>query len=194
MSDQVGEASAAYLRESGQLRQQLFERIQRILERLPDPELQDLPSLDDLGLLGEIESRLATQAVSQNAMGRALLRGHKARTQLIRSTDMLSIDQVAQLLGIQSDSVRKRIQRGRLLAVKQGSSMLLPAFQLRDNQVIGGLGECLDALKSLGDWTRLDWFMMPHPDLDEQTPAECLVTSPELVIAAARRFGRHGGA
>lgn len=193
MTDRIKEAEAKYVGLGGKSRQQLYERVRRILDRLPDSELEDLPSLDDLGLLGEIESRLAGQAASESALGRALIRGHEARTRLMRTTEMLPIDQVAKLLDIRPDSVRKRIQRGGLLAVKQGQSILLPAFQFRDNRVVDGMSECLAALDTVGEWTRLDWFMMPHPDLAGQTPAECLSNSPDQVIAAAERFGQQGG-
>ena len=193
MTDQTKEAGAQYIGHGGKSRQQLYERVRRILDRLPDSELEDLPSLDDLGLLGEMENRLAAQAASESALGRALLRGRRARTRLMRTTEMLPIEQVANLLEIQPDSVRKRIQRSGLLAVKQGQSILLPTFQFRDNRVVDGMSECLTALENVGEWTQLDWFMMPHPDLAEKAPAECLANSPEQVIAAAERFGRHGG-
>jgi hypothetical protein len=193
MTDRIKETGMRYIGPGGINRQQLYERVRRILDRLPDAELEDLPSLDDFGLLGEIESRLAGQAASENAMGRALLRGHKARTRLMHTTEMLPMDKVAKLLEIQPESVRKRIQRGGLLAVKQGPSILLPAFQFRENRAHHGMSDCLAALENVGDWTRLDWFMTPHPDLAEQTPAECLPRSPEQVIAAAERFGEQGG-
>lgn len=193
MTHRTKEAGAEYIARGGKSRQQLYERVRRILDRLPDSELEDLPALDDLGLLGEMENRLAAQAASESAIGRALLRGRKARTRLMRTTEMLPIEQVADLLGIRPDSVRKRIQRGGLLAVKQGQSILLPAFQFRDNRVVEGMSDCLSALESVGDWTRLDWFMMPHPDLAERSPAECLASCTEQVVAAAARFGRQGG-
>ncbi len=193
MTDRTKETGAQYMGSGERGRQQLYDRVRRILDRLPDSDLEDLPSLDDLGLLGEIESRLAGQAASESAMGRALLRGHKVRSRLMRTTEMLPIERVASLLDIQPDSVRKRIQRGGLLAVRQGQSILLPAFQFRDNRVIDGISECLAALANVGEWTRLDWFMMPHPDLAERTPAECLAETPEPVMAAARRFGEQGG-
>lgn len=193
MTDQTKEAGAQYIGHGGKSRLQLYERVRRILDRLPDSELEDLPALDDLGLLGEMESRLAARAARESPVGRALLRGRKARTRLMRTTEMLPIEQVAELLDIQPDSVRKRIHRDGLLAVKQGQTTLLPAFQFRDSRVIDGMSECLTALKDVGEWTRLDWFMMPHPDLAEKAPAECLADSPEQVIAAAERFGLHGG-
>lgn len=194
MTRRIKECNTVYSVQGGRDRQQLYERVRRILDRLPDAELEDLPSLDDLGLLGEIESRLAGQAASDSALGRALTRGRKARIRLMRTSKMLPIDQVARLLEIQPDSVRKRIQRGGLLAVKQGPSLLLPAFQFGDNGVLDGISECLIALESVGDWTRLDWFMKPHPDLDDRAPAELLAADPQQVVAAAERFGRQGGA
>lgn len=194
MSHKVEQTAPQYLDRVGKGRQHLYDRVRRILDRLPDAELEDLPAFDDLGLLGEIESRLASRAPGENALARALLRGNQARKSLMKTTAMLTVDQAAELLGIQPDSVRKRIQRGGLIAVKPGQSVLLPAFQFRDNQVVDGLGECLAALPLVGDWTRLDWFMMPHPDLEDKTPAECLRHAPDQVVAVAKRFGRQGGA
>lgn len=194
MSHRVKETAVPYASQGASGRRRLYERVCRILDRLPDSDLEDLPALDDLGLLGEIESRLAGQAAGDSALGRALMRGREARRRLIQTTAMLSIDQVAQLLSIQPDSVRKRVQRGGLLAVRQGASMLLPAFQFRDERVVDGLTESLAALKDVGDWTRLDWFMNPHPDLDGRSPAEGLQLDAASVVVAAQRFGRQGGA
>lgn len=193
MTDPVKETGAQYHGHGSSGRQQLYERVRRILDRLPDNELEDLPSLDDLGLLGELESRLAGHAASDSALGRALIRGRKARSQLIRTSDMLPIERVAEVLEIQPNSVRKRIQRGGLLAINQGQNFLLPAFQFRDNRVITGMRECLAALEHVGEWTRLDWFMMPHPDFDGRAPADRITHAPDEVIAAAKRFGRQGG-
>ena len=193
MTDRIKETAAQYRLHAPTGRQQLYERVRRILDRLPDKQLEDLPSMDDLGLLGEIESRLACQAASENALGRALSRGRKARRQLINTAEMLPIERAAELLDIQPGSVRKRIQRGGLLAIKQGQHFLLPAFQFRDSSTSTAVRKCLAALDNLGEWTRLDWFMTPHPDLDGQTPADQIRRSPEAVIAAAKRFGQQGG-
>lgn len=193
MSSDIKETVGVYGAESRGNRTRIHERLHRILGHLTDEELDDLAGMDDLGMLAEIESRLASRAATDSPVGRALTRGHQARSELMRTTEMLSVEVAAETLGNKPESVHRQIQRGRLLSVHQGRSTLLPAFQFRDGRVLKGLGDCLAALSEVGEWTRLDWFMQPHPDFGEHAPAERLASHPDQVIAAAKRFGEQGG-
>ena len=171
----------------------VLNRMQRILRRIPEEHLRRIEDLDDLGLAAGIEEWLITKAAADSALGRAERRGLEARRRLLRSTDLQSVDQVAEELGIKPESVVRRIRRNALLAIPNGREQLVPAFQIREGEILPGLPECLQALQALGPLTRLDWFMSPHPDLNEESPAEVLPRDRESVVALARRTGKQGG-
>jgi len=187
----------AALPDSGEQRhspqRQLSQRLERLVQLIPSKALQELAALDDLNMLGELESHFAARLASNSAVAQALSRGQRERSRLLRTTDMLTIKQAADVLGIKLDSVRKRIDRNNLLAIKQNNYLLLPAFQFADGEAVDGLTECLTALQALHNWTVLDWFMLPHPDLDQRSPAASLGNDRDAVILAARRFGAQGG-
>ena len=172
---------------------QLRQRLEQIIQLIPQQDLQQFAALDDLSMLGELETHYAARLASNSAVGRALSRGQRERSRLMRTTDMLTTDKAAKLLGIKEDSVRKRIAREQLLAIKQNHFLLLPAFQFIDGTAVNGLAACLQALRNFNRWSVLDWFMLPHPDLDQKTPAESLHKQTAAVILAAQRFGVQGG-
>jgi len=189
---QVNEPAAEYAADPS--RSLAIQRFAGILDRLPAGDLDELAGLDDAGFLSRLEEQVMAQAVPQSAMARARARGQAARKQLFKSADVMTIEQAAELLGIKPESVGKKIQRGQLLIIEFGDQKFLPSFQFREDRVEPEMTALMQALEPLGAFTRLDWFLSPHPDFDNQRPADLIGSRSEGLLQAARRFGNQGGA
>lgn len=189
----IEQPRAEYLAGVDQARQATLLRLRHIVDRLPVSVIEEGASLDDIDFLAKLEESVAAETATRGAMNRALERGRKARRKLFQSTEMLSIEQAAEMLGIQPDSVRKKVSRNRLLALRMGAESLIPAFQIREGEILPGVPEVVEALEGLGSMTKLDWFMTPHPNFDDQPPYRLLPVEKARVVQTARRFGSQGG-
>lgn len=194
MGHKTNESAAGYAQSSGISRAFALQRFSSILDRIPASELDELGALDDTGFLSRIEEHLTAEQVSSGAISRARARGEKARKQLFKSADVMTIEQVAELLEIKPESVAKKIQRGSLLAIEFGGRKYIPSFQLRDNRTVPEIPGLIDALGPLGAFTKLDWFLSPHPDLGDRKPADLVGQRSNDLLQAARRYGQQGGA
>jgi len=195
MAPKTNESAAAYGPQSyGNSRANALQRFSNILDRIPAGELDELGALDDAGFLNRIEEHVTAQEMSSSAVARARARGEKLRKRLFKSAEMMTIEQVAELLEIKPESVVKKIQRGGLLAIEFGGRRYIPSFQFRDQRVAPEIPRVLDALGPLGTFTKLDWFLSPHPDLGDRKPADLVGQHSDEVLQAARRYGTQGGA
>lgn len=92
------------------------------------------------------------------ALGRSIAHRRLLRE---RAGEMLSVGQVGQLLGISRQAIDKRRAARRILALRQGSDWLYPAFQFRDGEVLDGLGEVLEACAAMDGWSIVDILLAP---------------------------------
>jgi len=195
MAPKTNESAAAYgPRSCGNSRANALRRFSTILDQIPAAELDELGALDDAGFLNRLEEHVTAQEMSSSAVVRARARGEKLRKRLFKSAEVMTIEQVAELLDIKPESVVKRIQRGGLLAIEFGGRKYVPSFQFRDQRVAPEIPRVLDALGPLGTFTKLDWFLSPHPDLGDRNPSDLVAKHPDEVLQAARRYGTQGGA
>lgn len=195
MGHKAKELSAEYAhRPSGISRTHALQRFSNILDRIPAGELDELGALDDAGFLHRIDEHLAAQEASVSAVARARERGAKTRKRLFKSADVMTVEQAAELLEIKPESVVKKIQRGGLLAIEFGGRKYIPSFQFRNHRVAPEVPRLLEALGPLGGFTRLDWFLSPHPDLGDRKPADLVGQQSDDLLQAARRYGTQGGA
>ncbi len=122
------------------------------------------------------------------------------RELLTHSDGVLSVSEAARLLGIQEESVRQRIRRGRLLAVRMtGPEYLIPGIQFTDAGVLRGLADVLAALPVDDPWAKLSDLTEPLEALrDESGPrsiADALrAGETERAVAAASFLRSTGGA
>ncbi len=87
----------------------------------------------------------------------AIIRGVAMKRDLLeRAGGVLGTSRVAELLGISSQAVVKRVRNGALLALEDASGHLqFPAMQFTDAGTVGGLKEVLAAFNVESPWTRL---------------------------------------
>lgn len=105
----------------------------------------------------------------------AIARGAEARTRLAeRAGGLLSVGQVAALLGITRAAVDKRRSVGKALAVRIRGDWHYPAAQFRDGEVIEGIADILAALPDTGGWAALDLLLADSEALNGRSPLACL--------------------
>jgi len=110
----------------------------------------------------------------------------------------LSVDQAAQLLGVNPSRVRQRLtgDRRTLYGMKEGKSWRVPTFQFAGKKPVPGTGAVVAALpRDLHPVAVQRWLTTPHPDLridpeEERSvaPLDWLRTgrAPEVVVDLAR--------
>lgn len=102
--------------------------------------------------------------------------------------------EVAKLLGITPDAVRKRAARGKLLALPQGERTLYSAFQFdaEGHRLVPGLAGILPLLDTESAPAKLRFFLTPDADLGG-TPIDTLrggySARRALLERKARQFG-----
>jgi hypothetical protein len=123
--------------------------------------------LGDLGVIGpaaEIEP--LAPLIALNAQHRQAL--------LKRAGGVLSVADVAKLLGITRQAVDKRRAKGSLLALKQGSDWKYPRCQFLEADTVPGLAEVIQGMASSGPWTVLEFLLAPDSALGGLSPLEAL--------------------
>jgi len=195
MERKIKESSGVYAPHASEVpRTHALQRFSNILDRIPATHLAELGALDDAGFLNRIEEHLTAQEAPRSGIARARARGEATRKRLFKSADVMTIEQAAHRLEIKPESVLKKIQRGGLLAIEFAGRKYIPSFQFRDHRVEPEIPRLLEALGSLGAFTTLDWFLSPHPDLDDRKPSDLVGQRSDDLLKAAQRYGTQGGA
>jgi len=121
---------------------------------------------------------------------RITVRSIQARENLLRDT--VSSTVAADMLGVKPQTVRNRVKRGALLAVREGGDFRVPVWQFDregEDGVIHGLPEVLKAL-DVPPFSQIRWLTRPNPYLEDRTPLEALKQGEiDTVVAEARGVG-----
>lgn len=137
---------------------------------------RQLLSLDDKTLVAELLIQALEEDPLTSKTLRLQLRGQLALRHLLdQHGDTLTTSEVAQLLDITPDAVRKRSRRGGLLALPRGGHSVFPVFQfdVEAGRVLPGLDEILLLLDTDSAPAKVRFFLTPDRDLD-QTPIDAL--------------------
>jgi hypothetical protein len=126
---------------------------------------------------GTLARAAADQAVAEalhhlDPLAAAIARGAEVRVRLAeRAGGLLSVEQVARLLGITRAAIDKRRALGKALAVRVRGDWHYPGCQFRDGEVIAGVPEVLACTSG---WAALDFLLAEAEPLGGRTPLECL--------------------
>lgn len=184
--------------DSSREQQALLARFLRITENLilnaaPTLSLtREMKAADDLSFMIKVLS--ATLAQYPLASKRDLLRlkGQMAfREQLEAAGGTYSSQQVAELLGIKPDAIRKRRTKGQLIAITVGEHHVYPTFQFDEKGVVERLPDILAILQAESPVDTVQFFLIPEDALDD-TPISALKhgRNIDIVFRLARQFGR----
>lgn len=120
--------------------------------------------------------------------GALLAAGEAGQSAILAQDDMMTIEQVAELLDLPIESIRWLREHGGLLALEL-EDVRYPAFQFEP-----GIREVMPAiLEAFGPgraWQAYDFCNRPEPMLSGKTPLDCLRSgSAEKVLMAAKAAG-----
>jgi len=127
-------------------------------------------------------------------MIKAMSLGMEEREKILESSGpYLSLEEAGKALGVTKQAAHSKIAKGTLLGIKIKDEWRLPAWQLRDGEIIGGLAEVLNVLNGETALAKLGFFETPNIYLGEQTPKEVLLQGQvDAVLKAALAFGEQG--
>jgi hypothetical protein len=80
--------------------------------------------------------------------------------------DSLTVEQAADLLGVNPSRIRQRLAAGSLYGLKEGNAWSLPAFQFADKALVPGIDVVLRRLPAgISPLAVARWLSHPNPDL-----------------------------
>jgi hypothetical protein len=134
---------------------------------------------------------------TESALEGAFRRGDQRKAAILRDPAMLTGEAAAGRLGVSRETINKRAQQGRLLALefaKRGRRY--PEWQFEERIAGRPLEGVLAALGSRDAWEQYRFFAQPQPGLGGRTPVEALRRGEvEAVQSAAQGWaaGEQGG-
>ncbi len=177
------------------LKKIVFERAVRAIHRMAtEASPAELTSLSAAGSDYEVLTRIVSDFLPESAhvarrdpLAQALARGIDLKERLIaQAGGLLSGERVAELLGIQRQSVAKRRSLHKLLALPTGTGdFKFPACQFDDRGTLPGMDRLLAAFRTDDPWFRLQTILTPDPNLGGQTPLQALREGRAEIAAAA---------
>jgi len=162
--------------------------------------MDDLPSIKGINAAegNELIALITQEALKHDPLvsKRALLklRGQIAfRQQIEDSGGVYTTQQVAELLGISPSAVRKRLERGRLLAIPFGEGSNFPVWQFDETGVLEHFAEIMAMLDTASSAGKARFFLAYDEDL-QQTPIDALKAKDaeqlEIVRILAQQFNQ----
>lgn len=132
---------------------------------------------------------------AEEKLNRARLRGMVSIMELRKAAEpVLETGEVCHLLGVSRETIRKKVDARKLLALPKGSDRVFPAFQFQEGAVLPGFAEALETLDTDSPFAALSFFLSKNGDFEGKTAIDMLRTGEtELVLSEARTFLKHGG-
>jgi excisionase family DNA binding protein len=138
-----------------------------------------------------------TRSDREQAIEQAFGRGDERRAAILRDPALLTGEAAAERLGVSRETINKRAQQGKLLALQFGKrGKRYPQWQFEDGVAGAPLESVLVVLRSADAWQRYRFFTQLQPALGGRTPVEALRQGmADRVIRAAEGWfaGDQGG-
>ncbi len=171
-----------------------------LTETLGEPELSDAAAqrTDYGALLRALEAPEIVQTLmADDPLAKARLLGLESKQFLLHAEGgSVPAEEAARRLGLTRQGVDRRRRSGRLLGLTLGRrGYAYPVWQFGEMGTLPGLEKVLAALRDLGPWSQVSWFISPNTRLGGDSPLTRLRTGEvEPVVVAARAYGEQGGA
>ncbi|MDX2144019.1 MAG: hypothetical protein SFV19_11735 [Rhodospirillaceae bacterium] len=150
--------------------------IAHVLETLTDTDVvAALEAPTDIGVMARVLSSavLERDLVKLDPTADLILNGAYRKRELLKSAGgAYSSQQVADIIGIERQSVDKRRKANTLIAVPLGEDYGYPACQFDSSGMVKGLAEALKVMPIHDGWMRLEWLLTPDSVLGERSPLE----------------------
>jgi hypothetical protein len=174
---------------------------ERLFAALHKAGLFEEPSNQAVADRGEIEPTdrggdFDIPAANRAALERAFVRAETNKADILKQSDMLRGEQLAERLGVARATVDNQRGAGRLLALEFGTKrgVRYPAWQselVEDARTRVAFESVLGALAKVGPWSRYRFFVQPAPALGGRTPIDALKAGEhESVRDAAETWAR----
>ena len=170
------------------------EAADKLIELQPDSETTE----EFLGkVVAEVVLRKHGPSERSDAMEAAIARGLVARKELeLVEGGSISTDEMAKQMGIQRQAVDHKRKQNQLIAWRDAQGhWRFPRWQidLKTAKPLKGLDWCLGALPE-DEWSRMLFFLSRNAGLPGRRRPLDLLRAGDVapVVAAARRYGRHG--
>jgi predicted DNA-binding protein YlxM (UPF0122 family) len=144
--------------------------------------------------LGQVVARKLQDKFSvEDSFRLAKMRGETAKLEILNEVGaMLALQQAADVLGVSKQAVHKRLQKQSLFGIKYQEEIRIPAWQIRDAEVVPGIGEVLKNLETT-DWGKLLFLHTENMQLEGRKPKDLILEGKsDLVAQLAAQFGEQG--
>lgn len=123
----------------------------------------------------------------------ARLRGEVGKLELLEKAEpMFTIDQVAEVLNRSRQAVHKRLQSGSLFGMMRKGEFRIPAWQIREGEVVPGIAKVLKKLDTT-DWGKMLFFHSENMQLEGRRPMDLILEGDaDSVAEVAALFGEQG--
>ncbi|MGE0715768.1 MAG: hypothetical protein AB7P02_10015 [Alphaproteobacteria bacterium] len=152
------------------------------------------PTDTDL-LMGSLQAS-AEAAPARDPLTAALLRGAERKRALLQAEGgVLSAAELARHLGITTQGLGKKRDRGQVFWLPMGEGYVYPAFQVDGAGLLPGIRAVLDAFVEADPWMRIQFMLTGDRRLGGRRPLDALRAGDTAgAAAAAAAFGEHGAA
>ncbi|MBV8176737.1 MAG: HTH domain-containing protein [Verrucomicrobia bacterium] len=139
------------------------------------------------------EEKIAQKFATDNAFELAHLRGNIAKIELLeKAGPMLTAAEAAEALNISRQAVHKRIQSGSLFAMMYKGESRIPAWQIREGEVVPGIAKVLKNLDTT-DWGKMLFLHSENMQLAGRKPMDVILKGDaDSVAEVAALFGEQG--
>lgn len=150
-----------------------------------------LSVMSELGKL--LESEISAQFATDNAFELARLRGEASKLELLEEAGpLLTPSEVAEALGKTKQAVHKRLQSGSLFGMINKGEFRIPAWQIREREVVPGIAQVLKNLDTT-PWGKMLFLHSENLQLGGRRPADLILAGDiDLVAQVAASFGEQG--
>jgi hypothetical protein len=123
----------------------------------------------------------------------ARMRGETAKLEILNEVGpMLGLQQAAELLSVSKQAVHKRLRNQSLFGIKYQEEIRIPAWQIRDTEVVPGIAAVLKALDTT-DWGKLLFLHTENMQLQGRKPKDLILEGKANSVAQlALQFGEQG--
>ncbi len=169
--------------------------VARLTSQLDDADLgRAAGATSDYAVLVDALEKPEAIAIARDddPLAGARLRGLRMRDHILQARGgTLTVEQVAQHLGLTRQGVDKRRRTGRLLALSTGRrGYAYPSWQFQADGVIPGFERVLKELSVSDPWMQAAFFLSSDSSLGGRTPLDALEMGDlENVSRAARAYG-----
>jgi hypothetical protein len=169
------------------------EGVRRSLGRSPKPTESNVWWLvvDEVGQA--LARKLQEKFSVEDSFRLARMRGETAKLEILNEVGpMLGLQQAAELLSVSKQAVHKRLRNQSLFGIKYQEEIRIPAWQIRDAEVVPGIAAVLKALDTT-DWGKLLFLHTENMQLQGRKPKDLILEGKANSVAQlALQFGEQG--